>query len=88
MEAEVLRVILLVAGVCLILGIYLWDRYKRTHRRRQVLGGDDSRHHADPNDREQPLSEEWRDEPANLDSELKALDAMVSESRGGAPFLR
>jgi len=33
MDADILRLILFLAGIALILGIYFWDRYKRINRR-------------------------------------------------------
>jgi len=33
MDADLLRLILFIAGVALVLGIYLWDRHKRTRNR-------------------------------------------------------
>ena len=73
MEAELLRLVLLSAGICLILGIYLWDRYKRTSRRGQALDQDDLTHDARPMDADTPLSEEWRASAGLGDHRIECL---------------
>lgn len=42
MEANLLRFILFVLGICLIVGIYLWDRHKRVTRRLKQVKRQDS----------------------------------------------
>ncbi len=37
MDSDLLRLILLALGVSLVIGIYLWDRYKRAARRSQAM---------------------------------------------------
>ncbi len=80
MEADILRLILLIAGLALVLGIFLWDRHQRGKRRaererlRDHLGGDD--------------------DTLDIDQELLSLDQLLHEGEqtdaqpavaGGAP---
>ena len=37
MDADILRLILFLAGVAVVLGIYLWDRYQKKQRRSHAI---------------------------------------------------
>ena len=71
MEADILRMILLIAGLAVVLGIYLWDRHQRSQKRaerehwRDHLGSDD--------------------DTLDIDQELQSLDQMMrsGEQTGG-----
>jgi cell division protein ZipA len=83
MKADILRLILFFAGVALVLGIYLADRFRRMREeqdeaRRVVLDSDLSRHDPEkPPQRREPL---WRpdnaaeEEPPEEQIEIPVLD--------------
>jgi len=82
MQADILRLILFIAGLALVLGIYLWDRRKRLKLHLRRLREREEQ-------RERPLgvtagqSTGWSEDPDTLDieHELKELDELLHEDR-------
>jgi cell division protein ZipA len=81
MDADILRVVLIIAGLLLLLGIYLWDRYKRIERPARDL-----RERLDERpvlDREPPVMPSDAEVSGDdMERELDALGEMISEGRG------
>jgi cell division protein ZipA len=82
MQADILRLILLIVGLAVVLGIYLWDRRKRQNlRMREVREREEHR--------ERPLgvtagqTPGWSEDPDTLDieHELQELDELLNEER-------
>jgi len=93
MDADILRLILIILGGALILGIYLWERHKRVDTRVQAIrhsqqqrveptlgGGGDARQESPPTGVE-PADEHER----GLDAALRELGDLVSEDRKPRP---
>jgi len=82
MQPDILRLILFVVGLAVVLGIYLWDRRKRTSLRMRQL-------HERDTQREPPLgvtagrAPGWAEDPDTLDieHELQELDGLLHEER-------
>lgn len=94
MDADVIRLILFLAGIALVVGIYLWDRYKkndiRIHAVRKLPPEEPTtRAQRKPQEkRKEPVWEEQADpaesdqtgdEASDLDQELERLGALVQE---------
>lgn len=93
MDADTLRFILLLAGLALILGIFVWDRQKRTGlrlpfmRKRQATRSVESDSKTVSRDRRDPVWEESvsnLDEEDTLDAELERLDEILQEDAPAA----
>ena len=89
MDADTLRFILLLAGLALILGIFIWDRQKKTRLRlpfmskRQAARSVKSVSEPVSQDRKEPVWEESLstdlDEVDTLDAEFERLDEILQE---------
>ena len=88
MDADTLRFILLLAGLALILGIFVWDRKKKAGlrlpfmRRRQATRSAEAESRAASRDRRDPVWEDAisdLDEEDTLDVELERLDEILQE---------
>lgn len=89
MDADTLRFILLLAGLALILGIFVWDRQKKTglrlpfRRKRQATRSAESESRTVSRDRRDPVWEDAisdLDEEDTLDAELERLDEILQEA--------
>lgn len=86
MQADILRLILLIAGLAVVLGIYLWDRRKRLNLRMRELREREQQ-------RKRPLGVSaaqapgWSEDPDTLDidHELQELDELLNEERDNRP---
>jgi cell division protein ZipA len=67
MEADILRLILLIAGLGLVLGIFLWDRHQRGQRR------------AEREQRDHWHDQLGDDDTLDIDQELQSLDQLLHE---------
>jgi cell division protein ZipA len=76
MDADILRLILFLAGIGLILGIYLWDRRKRAAARSNAV-------QRARREREPGLGDEWED-PAEEDESFEPEE----DATGAAPAVR
>jgi len=92
MDADILRLILFLAGIAVILGIYLWDRHKKTSQRvhairREMQEQEQGRR--EPAWQETPMMEADGSPPAmddaELDQALGQLDQLVQEERDERP---
>lgn len=93
MDADILRLVLFLAGVGLILGIYFWDRHKKINVRVNAIhkAERERRQPAKPNHKEKPEERQepvWDDdsgwdsvtvEPDNLSESLKELGEIVEQ---------
>lgn len=94
MDADTLRFILLLAGLALILGIFVWDRQKKAGlrlpfmRKRQATRSADAASRTASPDRRDPV---WEDgisdlhEEDTLDAELGRLDEILQEEAAPKP---
>jgi len=93
MDADILRLILFLAGIALILGIYFWDRYKRINRSVHAIRKAQQR---EPRQAPKREKETRRQEPQwahndsaaskgsdddELDQALEQLDEIIQEER-------
>jgi len=84
MQADILRLILFIAGLALVLGIYLWDRRKRVKLRIREIREREAQ-------RDRPVgvtvgqTPSWSEDPDTLDidHELQELDELLHEERSG-----
>lgn len=72
MEADILRLILLIAGLALVLGIYLWDRHQRIRRSTEREQRDLWRGARDADD-----------DTLDIDHELRSLDQLMHQDQQG-----
>jgi len=94
MDADILRLILFLAGIALILGIYFWDRYKRINRRihairrvqqqkpRLAPKREKSTRRQEPQwAHSDSAASEGSDDDGGLDQALEQLDEIIQEER-------
>ncbi len=91
MDADTIRLILFLAGIALILGIYLWDRHKKNDIRIHAVRKIPREELPQPNPKEQENRKEpiWAagvdkggpadDDEDNINRELERLGALVQE---------
>ncbi len=93
MDADTLRFILLLSGLALILGIFVWDRQKKAGlrlpfmRKRQATRSVESESKTVSRDRRDPVWEEALsnlDEEDALDAELERLDEILQKEAPAA----
>ncbi len=93
MDADTIRFILLLAGLALILGIFVWDRQKKAGlrlpfmRKRQAARSVKSESKTVSQDRREPVWEESvsnLDEADTLDTEFERLDEILQEEAPAA----
>jgi cell division protein ZipA len=89
MDADLLRLILFLAGIGLILGIYYWDRHKkvesRVHAIKKARAKEKNFSAEPPRDRPKPTrpsaaDEHPQDEEGDIDEALQRLEQIVAES--------
>ncbi|HIP53571.1 MAG TPA: cell division protein ZipA [Chromatiales bacterium] len=83
MDANTLRIILLVAGILLLVGIYLWDRFKAGKGPNQAMR--ENRHRSMESSIDESVGPTpWRveeEEPVDVEQELRHLDEMVRQTQ-------
>jgi cell division protein ZipA len=84
MQADILRLILFIAGLAVVLGIYLWDRRKRVNLRMRELRDREAQLHHRPVGVAAGQTTSWSDDSDTLDieQELRELDELLHEERG------
>jgi len=97
MDADILRLVLFLAGVGLILGIYFWDRHKKINVRVNAIHKAERRQRensTEPERRQEPVWDSDSDEVSgteetdDLDETLKELGAIVEQKRAERKVLR
>jgi cell division protein ZipA len=88
MEPDLLRLVLFVAGVVLVLGIYFWDRHKRARKSIQAIHRDREFSIGETNSsaETEDITVSWQDasnEPATVDASREELGNLVREIRRG-----
>ncbi len=75
MEADVLRLILLALGAVLVVGVFLWDRYKRSRLRLKGLSARKARKQPMFSDRDPRLQEPMQQELPHMSVAADQIDA-------------
>ncbi|MCW8904715.1 cell division protein ZipA [Sedimenticola sp.] len=74
MDADILRLILFLAGVGLILGIYFWDRHKKVNARVHAIRKAQLESFESPEDLMERVDPSWSDAPEREDSAEPVVD--------------
>lgn len=74
MNADILRLILFLAGVGLILGIYFWDRHKKVNARVHAIRKAQFESFAPPDDMSERVDPSWSDAPESKGPAKPAVD--------------